>query len=105
MSPQARSRAFSTRYGDIWATCCYTAANRRVVSRTGRGSVMPVWGFMDDFPADHGHCSRDVAQPGLIDGERIGAQDGEVREFAGLQRALLAFVEGEIGAACSRAAQ
>src|SRR5262245_47470617 len=43
--------------------------------------------------------------PPSINGERIGGQDSEIRQLAGLQRALLAFIEGEIGAACSRAAQ
>src|SRR5215831_7675924 len=51
----------------------------------GRGSVMPVCSFMDDFPADHSYRSGNVAQPSVIDGERIGGQDSEVRQFAGLQ--------------------
>jgi hypothetical protein len=46
---------------------------------------MPVCGFMDDLPADHGHCGGNVAQPSVINGERIGGQDSEVRQFAGLE--------------------
>jgi len=53
--------------------------------KSGRGSVMPVWRFMDDLPADHSHCSGNVAEPSLINGEGIGGQDGEVRQLAGLQ--------------------
>ena len=54
-------------------------------ARSGHDSVMPVWRFMDDLPADHSHCSGNVAEPSLNNGEGIGGQDGEVRQLAGLQ--------------------
>ena len=53
--------------------------------KSGRGSVMPVWSFMDDLPADHSHRSRNVAEPIVINGERIGGQDSQVRQLAGLK--------------------
>src|SRR5262249_55889916 len=66
---------------------------------------MPVWSFMDDLPADHSHCGGNVAEPSLINGERIGGQDSEGRELAGLPWAPLAFIEGGISGAFSPAAQ
>jgi hypothetical protein len=40
---------------------------------------------MDDLPADHSHCSSNVAEPSVINGERIGGQDSEIRQLAGLK--------------------
>jgi hypothetical protein len=40
---------------------------------------------MDDLSTDHGHCSSNVAEPSVINGERIGGQDDEVCQLAGLQ--------------------
>src|SRR5262245_27625272 len=61
------------------------AAEQRDELAPPHGSVMPVWSFMDDFPANHSHCSRNVAEPSVINGERIGGQDSEVRQLAGLK--------------------
>ena len=60
-------------------------ASSALPPKSGQHSVMPVWSFMDDLPADHSHCSGNVAEPSLINGERIGGQDGQVRQLAGLQ--------------------
>jgi hypothetical protein len=63
---------------------------------------------MHDTAALHGHVGGDVADTGFLHGERIGVQDREVGELAGLERALLVLVEGEIGAvrdALARAAR
>src|SRR6516225_5867186 len=61
------------------------AAEKRDELAAPHGSVMPVWSFMDDLPADHSHCSRNVAEPSVINGERIGGQDSEIRQLAGLK--------------------
>ena len=61
------------------------AAEQRDELAPPHGSVMPVWSFMDDLPADHSHCSRNVAEPSVINGERIGGQDSEIRQLAGLK--------------------
>src|SRR5262245_54204357 len=63
----------------------HRTAEQRDELATPHGSVMPVWSFMDDLPADHSHCSRNVAEPSLINGERIGGQDSEIRQLAGLK--------------------
>src|SRR5262249_45293705 len=63
----------------------HRAAEKRDELAPPHGSVMPVWSFMDDLPADHSHCSRNVAEPSVINGERIGGQDSEVRQLAGLK--------------------
>jgi hypothetical protein len=75
----------------------YKSGHLHQLQQTRAFSVEPVWAFVDGLPANHGHHRNDVAQPGLIDCEWIGSQEGEVGELAGLGRALLALVEGEIG--------
>src|SRR5262249_43548935 len=64
---------------------CCRAAEQHDELAAPHGSVMPVWSFMDDLPADHSHCSRNVAEPSVINGERIGGQDSEIRQLAGLK--------------------
>ena len=73
-----RRRVYTKKHGD-------RAAEQRDERAALHGSVMPVWSFMDDLPADHSHCSGNLTEPSLINGKRIGGQDSEVRQFAGLQ--------------------
>src|SRR3981081_1326504 len=67
-------------------------------TQSGCALLVPIRCLVDGLSAHHGHRGGDVAQSRLLDAERIGAQDRKVSELAGLERALLAFVEGDIGA-------
>ena len=68
-------------------------------------SAEPVRRLVHDPAPDHRHQGFDVANANFLHGERVGAQDREVRKLAGLQRALSALVEGQERVVVRRAAQ
>src|SRR5580700_9750277 len=74
-------------------------------TRSAQFSTRPVGRLVNNLAADHGHQRADVGDADLFDGERIGAEHREVGELAGLQRAFLGLVEGQIGAVVGGAAQ
>src|SRR5712691_5050894 len=80
-----------------------TAGNsfRRTLSHLLR----PVRGLAHDLAADHRQQRRDIRDLWFLHRQRIGAEHGEICELAGLERALLALVEGQIGAVRGRATQ
>jgi len=53
---------------------------------------------MHDLASDHSHVGGDVADGRFGDGQRIGTQDREVGELAGLEGALLVLIEGAVSA-------